>query len=884
MSIDLAYDTFAEIIENNKSNELYVIKRKGFKQPINQSKIFKRITYLINHPYPLNDINVLELCKNVIKKLQPDITTQNIDEFTAEQAINMITENLDYGILASRIAINNHHKKTRNSFRDKMEELYLHKDYHNKPTPLISDSFYKFVLKNQKIIEENIDYERDYLIDYFGFKTLEKSYLMKINGKIIERPQDLFMRIAIFVYMSQDYHNETNLKKIFETYNLYSNKLICQASPTMFNAGGIRPQLFSCFLLGTHDSQDGINKTYCDMGKISKWAGGLGVHISSFRATDSIIRSTNGPASGLVPIMKVYNDCMKLYNQGGKRPGHAAMYIEPHHPDIFRFLMLKRNHGSDEIRARSLFYALWLSDLFMERVEADDKWSLFCPDECPNLNDVWGDEYKKLYLKYEAEGKAREVVKARDILEATYDLMKEQGVPYIGFKDTVNRHNMQNNVGIIRSSNLCAEINLYSDNNEYAVCCLGNMVLPNYVRDTWNESELKDPEHLRRKLNHEFPENPIFEYEELVNNTRKLVANLDNLLDKNYYPVIETARSAFKTRAIGIGVQGLADVFMKFKIPFESPAAIDLNKKIFEAIHYGAVAESNDICYRIYKNIRKEIREKGFVEISPIPNQVLDQYPELYSEQLYINHNHIFNNIKDIPKTIGSYPAYLENGGSPLANGKFHWELYNAKPCGLFDWESLREKIAIYGIRHSHLNAAMPTASTSQIMGYVESFEPYKSNIYMRKTQAGEFPVINKYLYKDLRQINYDLNLAKEYLLVNDGSVQTMPNLPIELKARYKTAYEMPMKSIINLARDRQPFIDQSQSMNLFFNRFTYDGHFYKCILYAWKSKLKTGSYYIRTKAAGKAQNLSIDPEVEKQIQLNKIIEQDEQEICTACQ
>jgi ribonucleoside-diphosphate reductase alpha subunit len=884
MSIDLVYEIFAETNESKNTNDIYVIKRKGFSQKINQNKIIKRITYLVNHPYPLQDIDINELCKNVIKKLQPNITTQSIDEFTAEQAINMVTENLNYGILAGRIAINNHHKKTRNSFRDKMEELYLHKDCHNKPTPLISDNFYKFVLKNQKIIEKHIDYEKDYLIDYFGFKTLEKSYLMKLNGHIIERPQDLFMRIAIFVYMSQDYYNENNLTKIFETYHLYSNKMICQASPTMFNAGGIRPQLFSCFLLGTHDSQDGINKTYCDMGKISKWAGGLGVHVSSFRATVSIIRITNGPASGLVPIMKVYNDCMKLYNQGGKRPGHAAMYLEPHHPDIFRFLMLKRNHGSDDIRARSLFYALWISDLFMERVEANEKWSLFCPDECPGLNDVWGDDYKKLYLKYEAEGKSRETVKARDILEATYDLMKEQGVPYIGFKDNVNRHNMHSNIGIIRSSNLCAEINLYSDHKEYAVCCLGNMVLPNYVKDSWNDYELKEPEHLRRTLNNEFPENPIFAYEELINNTRKMVANLDNLLDKNYYPVIETARSSFRTRAIGIGVQGLADVYMKFKIPFESPAAIELNKKIFEAIHYASVAESNDICYRIYKKIRKEINEKGYAEWSPIPNQVLEQYPELYSEQIYINHNRIYNNVKDVPKTIGSYPAYLENGGSPLANGKFHWELYNAKPCGLFDWESLREKITIYGMRHSHLNAAMPTASTSQIMGYVESFEPYKSNIYMRKTQAGEFPVINKYLYNDLRKINYDMNMAKEYLLVNDGSVQILPNLPIELKALYKTAYEMPMKSIINMARDRQPFIDQAQSMNLFFNRFTYDGHFYKCILYAWKAKLKTGSYYIRTKAAGKAQNLAIDPAVEKQIQMNKLIEQEEQEICTACQ
>jgi ribonucleoside-diphosphate reductase alpha chain len=568
---------------------LFVTKRKGFLQRIDPTKIHARISYLINNPYPLTGIDIVELCSNVIRKLEPNITTQSIDEFTAEQAISMITDHINYATLASRIAINNHHKKTRNSFRDKMEDLYLRKDIHDVPCPLMSDGFYKFVLKNQRAIEERIDYDRDYLIDYFGFKTLEKSYLMKLGNRVIERPQDLFMRIAIFVYMTQDYTNRDNLEKIFETYDLYSRRMICQASPTMFNSGSIRPQLFSCFLLGTHDSQDGINKTYCDMGKISKWAGGIGVHISSYRATDSLIRSTNGPASGLVPIMKVFNGCVRLYNQGGKRPGHAAMYIEPHHADIFRFLMLKRNHGADDIRARSLFYALWVSDLFMERAEADANWSLFCPDQCPRLNDVWGDEYRKLYLQYEAEGKAREVVKARDILEATYDLMKEQGVPYICFKDTANRYNMQNNVGVIRSSNLCAEILLYSDDKEYAVCCLGNMVLPNYVRDSWTVQELAQPESDRRTLDHEFPINPVFDYAELVNNTRKMVANLDMLLDKNYYPVIETARSAFRTRAIGIGVQGLGDVFMK---PFlrRFITARCLRAMIFVIAYIGAFA------------------------------------------------------------------------------------------------------------------------------------------------------------------------------------------------------------------------------------------------------------------------------------------------------
>jgi ribonucleotide reductase alpha subunit len=1042
MSIDIVFDSLVTYTDSVDSVETvvnpvnYVIKRKGFPQPLSIEKIYKRVQYLADNPTKLEGVNVKHLCDIIINKLEENIKTQIIDEFTADQSISMVMDHLDYGTLAGRIAINNHHKMTRTSFRDKMEELYL-RNVHGMICSLISDKYYKFVLKNQRVIEEYIDYDRDYWIDYFGFKTLEKSYLLKVNGKVVERPQDLFMRTAIFTYMSDEYFNEENLEKIFKTYDLYSKKMFSQATPTWFNSGGLKPQLFSCFLLGSHDSQDGINKTYCDMGKISKWAGGLGVHVSSFRATGSLIRSTNGPAAGIIPIMQSYNACVRLYNQGGKRPGHAAMYIEPHHPDIFKFLMLKRNHGSDEVRARSLFYALWLSDLFMERLKNDDDWSLFCPDECPGLNDVWGDEYKRLYLRYEADGKAKEVVKPRDILSAAYDLMKEQGVPYIGFKDTVNRYNMQSNVGIIRSSNLCVsgdtliwtdhgetpikdlisarvhnvwngteftpavfaktsdgqkvikitfkeanmpnihyfneprqvsitctpyhefvgyvgnnvdaekiqakdlkigsylkvydlpdrtspewvvvniedlndeqptycfhepknnlgtfngivtgqciEIQLYSDDKNYAVCCLGNIVLPNYVRDTWSKQELELPIEQRRKLNDEFPVNPVIIYKEIVENAGNMVENLDKLLDKNYYPVIETVRSAFHTRAIGIGVQGLADVFLKCKIPFESPAAAEINKKIFEAIYYGALSRSNDLCYKIYKNIRKQIKDHGYVEWSPIPAHVLEKYPTLYSESLYLKYNRTYNNVNDVPKTIGAYPAYLENGGSPLANGKFHWELYDAKPSGMFDWESLREKIKVYGVRHSHVTAAMPTATTSQIMGYVESFEPYKSNIYMRKTQAGEFPVINKYLYNDLKLINYNLNKARDWLLVNDGSIQNMPNVPAEIKAKYKTAYEMKMKNIIHMARDRQPFVDQSQSMNLFFNRFTIDGHFYKCLMCAWESKLKTGSYYIRTKAASKAQNISIDPDVEREIyqSILRYGEDEEEEICTSCQ
>ncbi len=866
---------------------MYVVKRKGTTEQIDINKIIKRILYLVEYPSKLNGIDVLTLAQQVVRELRSGISTRDIDEFTADRSASMISQHLDYGILSGRIVINNHHKNTQNSFRDKIEELYLRKDFEGNSCPLISDSFYKFVIKNQKEIENYISYDRDYLIDFFGFKTLEKSYLLRVGGKIIERPQDLWMRVAIFVNMTNDFHDQDVLKNIFATYDLYSLKKICQASPTMFNSGGLRPQVFSCFLMQIKsDSLEGINETFNDMAKISKWAGGIGIHVSNIRATGSIIRSTNGPAAGLVPIMKMYNTCMCMYNQGGKRPGNAACFIEPHHADIFRFLDLKRIHGDDKLRARDLFYAVWISDLFMERVRDNKQWSLFCPNKCPRLNDVWGDEYKKLYERYESEGKAVEVVPAQSILYAIYESMKESGVPYIGFKDNVNRHNMQSNMGTIKSSNLCHEIMLYSDEKEYAVCCLGNMVLPNYVYDSWSVDEEKLPLKDRRELNHEYPTNPIIDYLELVNNTRHMIRNLDKLLDKNYYPVIETARSAFKTRAIGIGIQGLADVFMKFRVPFESPAAAVLNKNIFEAIHYGSVAESVEICRNVYKQLVRKVNNNGTATIYPIPEQVLNQYPELKNEELYKKYTKTYTNASDIPKMVGAYPAYLENGGSPLANGKFHWELYDAEPSGLFDWESLRGKIAVYGVRHSHVNAAMPTASTSQIMGSIESFEPFKQNIYMRKTQAGEYTVINKYLYRDMEQKGIDINLLKNYLMVNNGSIQHMPGISAEMKALYKTAYEMSQKSIINLARDRQPFIDQGQSMNLFFQNFTYDKHYFKVIMHAWKSGLKTGSYYMRTRAAASAQNLTLDPEVEKKIKESAQlpVQGDDEVICLACQ
>ncbi len=868
----------------------HVIKRQGFRQAIDRNKIIKRILFMVETPFKLSGIDVANLANKVANELRQDMTTQEIDEYTSEYAASLIIRHLDYGILAGRIAINNHHKKTKNSFRDKVDELYMHKDTHNNASPLVSDTFYKFVIKNQKIIEETIDSDLDYLIDYFGFKTLEKNYLLRIGKRIIERPQDMWMRVAIAIHMTDDYYDKGVMAKIIETYRLLSTKKICQASPTLFNAGTNYQQMISCMLLGTGDSEEMINKTFCDMSRISKRAGGIGVHVSSIRAKGSIIRSTNGPAAGIVAVARIFNAAMLMYNQGGRRPGNAALFIEPHHPDIIDFLNLKRHMGDDNSRARDLFYAVWVSDLFMKRAEAGQQWSLFCPDECPGLNDVWGDEYEALYTRYENEGRARKTLPAREILIAMYESMADTGVPYVSFKDTINRHNMQSNIGIIRSSNLCNEIVLYSDANEYAVCCLGNIVLPNYVYDSWTDAELALPENDRRKLDHEFPENPYINWEELVNNARVLTRNLDAILDKNCYPVIETARSAFKSRAIGIGVQGLADVFMKFRAPFESAMAKDLDAKIFEAIYYGCLSESAELCREIYFRLKRAIRANGYVDYSPYSKTVLGQYPKLQNELLYKKYTKRYDNTEKLLKTVGTYPMYLENGGSPLANGKFHWELYNrngssdVKASKLFDWDSLRGKIKEYGVRHSHVMAAMPTASTSQIMGNIESFEPYKSNMYRRKTSAGEFTIMNKYLQRDLHKSSVDLEKAKQHMMVYSGSIQGMERVSARIKALHKTAFEIKQKEIMNHAICRQPFIDQSQSMNLFFQVFTFD-KFFNGLMYAWKNALKTGVYYTRTRPAVGAQNLTIDPNIEQAIRESKAITfQGDEEICAACQ
>jgi ribonucleoside-diphosphate reductase alpha chain len=809
---------------------MFVIKRKGQSEAVNFDKIHMRIKWLVHEPYELTRVNASQLTQKVIQNLFDGISTSAIDNYTANLSASLSVENREYAILAGRIVINNCHKNTLSSFKDKMNRLYMRKDIDGNVCPLISDVFYKFVEKNQKKIENKIDYSRDYTFDFFGFRTLEKGYLLKLDDKIVERPQDLYMRVAIYIHMdSNNYKSTTALANIFETYELMSSKYFIHATPTLFNAGTINPALASCFLLGTEDSLEGIMNTATKCANISKRAGGIGFHFSNWRSSGALIRSTNGQSGGTIPFLRIFNDVARAFNQGGKRMGSFAAYLEPHHPDILAFLNLRKNHGDENLRTRDLFLALWISDLFMERVKADADWSMFDPDACKGLNDCYGDEYKKLYLQYENEGKATKTHRARDIWSAIFQSQKESGLPYMLYKDNVNKYNNQENMGVIKSSNLCCEITIYSDSNEFGTCVLGSLCLPKFVTDVHSQEEIKesvDTSVNLRELNDEYPINPSFNYKELSRMSGILCRNLNNVIDKNHYPCEEAKRSSMRGRPIGIGVQGLADVFYKFKIPFESVSAKKINKKIFEAIYFGAVSMSTKL-----------------------------------AKEEFSAHNKIHSD-SNIPKTFGSYPAYLENGGSPIANGKFTWQMYGLDPSdlsGLFDWETVRDHVAMYGMRNSLLTALMPTASTSHINGNIECFEPLTSNIYKRKVLSGEFIIINKYMVNDLQNMGLWNDDMINYLKVNGGSVQGIVGLPGQFKEIYKTVWEVSQKVVMEMCVDRQPFIDQSQSMNLFFQNYTFD-KFSASQFYAWSNKLKTGSYYIRTQAAVSPQKFTVNP------------------------
>ncbi len=743
---------------------MQVIKRSGKRENVSFDKITARITKLC-YGLETNYVDPIEISKKVIMGLYDGVTTSELDNLAAETAASLATEHPDYAILAARIAISNLHKNTDKSFSASMEKLYNHIDpITQERANMLSDDFITLVRKHADVIDSEIIYDRDYSFDYFGFKTLEKSYLMRVNKEIVERPQHMIMRTALGI------HGE-DLEAAFKTYHLISEKWFIHATPTLFNAGTPKPQLSSCFLLSmTEDSISGIFETLSRCAKISQSAGGIGLSIHNVRAKGSYIKGTGGSSNGIVPMLQVFNDTARYVDQGGgKRKGAFAVYIEPWHADIYDFLELKKNHGKEEMRARDLFYALWISDLFMERVKSNGEWSLFCPNEAPGLIDAYGGEFEALYHRYEKEGKARKTVKAQELWFKILDSQIETGTPYMLYKDAANKKSNQKNLGTIRSSNLCTEIMEYTSPDEVAVCNLASISLPKFVQDK------------------------SFDFEKLYEITRVVTANLNKVIDINYYPVPEARHSNMRHRPIGIGVQGLADAFILMGYPFDSPEAAQLNKDIFETMYFAAVTESNAL-----------------------------------AEQ------------------EGAYESYE---GSPASQGKLQFDLWGVKPSTRWDWAGLKKRIKQYGLRNSLLVAPMPTASTSQILGNNECFEPYTSNIYNRRTLSGEFVVVNKHLLLDLVRLGLWNKEMKDRLMAANGSIQEFEEIPESIKALHKTVWEIKQKTIIDMAADRGAFVCQSQSMNIFMDNPTYakltSAHFY-----AWEKGLKTGMYYLRSKSA----------------------------------
>jgi ribonucleoside-diphosphate reductase alpha subunit len=773
-----------DISLNANFDEMHVTKRNGKLESVSFDKILNRIR---NLGLEANiHINYQSLVIKVINQLYDQISTTNIDELTAEHCASLSTFHYDYGTLASRIVISNHQKNTSSSFSYVTNELYNFIDVNGKHYPLINDKYYNFINLYQNELDSYIVYDRDYLIDYFGFKTLERAYLFRKNKKIIERPQHMWMRVAVALHGDIDSEDHRScLKLIRETYNLMSLKYFTHATPTLYNAGTPKQQLSSCYLIAMEDdSLDGIYSTLKDCAIISKFAGGIGLHIHNVRATGTHIKGTNGHSNGIIPMLQVYNATAKYCDQGGgRRHGSFAIYLEPWHPDIFDFLEIKKNHGNEEGKARELFNALWICDLFMKRVSMENgTWSLFCPHECPGLSDCYGDEFEQLYKKYEFEGRARQTISARKLWNAILDAQMETGTPYLLYKDSVNRKSNQKNIGVIKSSNLCCEITLYSDSNETAVCNLASIALPSFVNIETRE----------------------FDYDKLHQVTKVVTNNLNKVIDLNFYPTEKTRVSNLKHRPIGIGIQGLSDVFIMMNIPFHSEQAKEINKFIFETIYHAALEQSCELA-----------------------------------------------------RLKGSYETFT---GSPASQGILQFDMWNVNPGNLrYNWDSLKENIKTDGLRNSMLLAPMPTASTSQILGFNECFEPLTSNLYSRRTLAGEFVVVNKYLMKELIQLGLWNENVKNSIISNQGSIQHLTMIPENIRNKYKIVWEIPMKQLIDMSADRGAFICQSQSLNLWMadplpNKIT-SMHFY-----AWQKGLKTGIYYLRRKAKHQAQQFTIEP------------------------
>ncbi len=821
------------------SLDMRVTKRNGEFEEIAFDKILNRIKKLGQEANI--HINYSQLTMKVIDQLYDTISTTKIDELAAEQCASMSTMNPDYGILSGRIVVSNHQKNTDSSFFNVMTKLYEFKDIHNTSNPLVSKDLYNFVLNNKDEIDSYIDHNRDYLIDYFGFKTLERAYLFRINGKVVERIQHMWMRVSIGIHCTNN-DKQDAMRLIKETYDLMSQKYFTHATPTLFNSGTPRPQLSSCYLLAMEeDSISGIYNTLKDCALISKFAGGIGLHIHNIRAKGTHIQGTNGTSNGIVPMLRVFNNTARYVDQGGgKRNGSFAIYLEPWHADIFEFLDLKKNHGDEELKARDLFYSLWIPDLFMERVkQPDGKWSLMCPHECPGLSDVYGDDFAKLYEKYERAGKARKTIVARDLWFAILDAQMETGTPYLCYKDASNKKSNQKNLGTIKSSNLCTEIVEYSDDKETAVCNLASIALPAFV----------------------IQETKQFDYDKLHEVAKVVTNNLNKVIDINFYPTEKTRRSNLRHRPIGIGVQGLADAFIMMDIPFHSDAAKEVNKLIFETIYHAALEKSNEIAKELCFQLKDIVEDKCNPQ-REVEEFLTNEY-DLQHFETQTNYN-----------LFGSYSTFE---GSPASQGLLQFDLWDVEPTpGRYDWTKLKQNIVKYGLRNSLLVAPMPTASTSQILGYNECFEPLTSNIYSRRTLAGEFVVVNKYLMRDLINLGLWNEKIKNNIVANKGSVQQLTMLPQQLRDKYKIVWEIPMKHVIDMAADRGAFICQSQSLNLWMEDPVY-GKLTSMHFYAWEKGLKTGIYYLRRKAKHQAQQFTIEPEKKQ----NK--KEVEEEICESC-
>ncbi len=883
--------------------KMRVIKRSGEYEEVSFDKILNRIKALSSSDEFLKKLSIDEtiIAQKVVQEIYDGVLTSELDELSSQIAIAMYSKNPEFKILAGRIIISNHHKNTMNTFSEKIEFMHNY-EYNGKKKPLIADYLYELTMENKELIDSTINYSKDYDYDFFGFKTLEKSYLYKLDGKIIERPQDMLMRVSLSIHRN-------NITEALKNYNLMSDHYFTHATPTLYNAGSQREQFASCFLLTMKDdSISGIYDTLKDCALISKHAGGIGLSIHDIRAKESYIAGTNGVSNGLVPMLRVFNDTARYVDQGGgKRNGSFAMYLEPWHADIFEFIELKNNHGNELERARDLFYALWIPDLFMERVHSDGFWSLFCPDECPGLSTTWGKEFNQLYFNYENQKKYRKQIKARELWGAILTSQIEVGTPYLLYKDACNRKSNQQNLGTIKSSNLCTEIVEFTSKDETAVCNLASISLKKFIKkkDTSTMSFLvySKPDcvycdlakGLLTKMNIsyetktytdltslsgqyplgvKFPQiflkkginkvtiggytelkeylQPEYDFESLKDIAKQLTLNLNNIIDYNYYPTPETKTSNLRHRPIGIGVQGLANVFFEFGYPFDSDEAKDLNYDIFESIYFGAMEASMELA--------KE-RENDMIVLKNGKHQYDKDYtgPFVPIEIL----RSLQKKVSYLPEEInrdgylGSYSSFI---GSPLHQGKFQFDLWDHQMNNTrYNWSGLMENIQKYGVRNSLLVAPMPTASTAQILGNYECFEPIMSNIYTRRVLSGEYMVINEYLVEDLISLNLWTTELKDKIIANDGSIQAIDEIPNVLKNIYKTVWEMKQKHIIDMAIDRGKFICQSQSMNLFLE--SPDVSTMSSMhSYSWKKGLKTGVYYLRSRPSSKAIQFTVQP------------------------